>query len=167
MDEKVKQFLKEAKSKEREAFEKERDEFLISIGLVDDTKTIRKYSPEYGYPYLEWDMSTRKYFYDSYSAVEVTDEEYKELKKYYGKKIKKTKRINNTAEIFLAHVNAIVLIIGILASVILLGAMTLGKGDYLLIASIGILIISIISWAVIKTFLNISNNLHEINSKLK
>lgn len=154
MDPKVKEFIDAAKSKERAKFEKERDAHLIRLGLVK--------------------KETRK-TYDgvSYIPLDVTDEEYAEIKKITEEKPNEDIKIENGAENFLAVFNGIFLGIGILASVILLIAAIDGlsygddEGVVYLLSSIGVLLVSIISWNITRVLLNISNNLHKINAKLK
>ena len=49
MDAKVKEFLDAAKAKEREIYEKKRDEHLISLGLINKDETAYEYSDKYDY----------------------------------------------------------------------------------------------------------------------
>lgn len=171
MDPKVKEFIDSAKSKKREEFEKERDAHLISLGLIKEK--VRKYSDAYGGGYYAYDEVQKKYYGEFNVPVNVTDEEYAEIKKITEEKPNEDIKIENGAEKFLAVFNGIFLGIGILASVILLIAAIDGlsygddEGVVYLLSSIGVLLVSIISWNITRVLLNISNNLHKINSKLK
>ncbi len=165
MDAKVKEFLDAAKAKEK----KERDNHLISLGLIDEGKTQREYSQNYGAGFYQWDEEKKMYYNDKAVPVEVTDEEYEEIKKYSSKNAVESVELDNGAESFLKVINIIVLIIGIIATVGLLIAAAnsyRGGGVYVLSAA-AVLVVSLISWAVVKVVLNMSNNLHKINSKLK
>ena len=67
------------------------------------------------------------------------------------------------------RINGIALALGIISAVfILFSALSAkGVGGYFVLAALGILLVSFVSWAIVKVMLNISNNLHMINSKLK
>ena len=164
MDPKVKEFIETAKSKERAEFEKKRDEHLISLGLIKEQ--IREYSDSYGDGYYQYDEEKNKYYKDSLVLVNVTDEEYEEIKKIATK----PEEVENGAENFLRVINGISLVIGIIFAVILIIASVNSYGDEsttFLIAGIVVLLISFVSCAIIRVLLNISDNLHKINAKLK
>ena len=177
----VKEYLDAAKAAERKKFEEKRDSILISLGLVDPDKTKREYSDldYYTYAYPEWDPEKRKHYRIVHEPVEVTDEEFEEIMKYAPKVSKKevlndikyTPRfveVENGAEKFLAVVNNIALAIGIIAAVFLLFiALNSNKiAGYFVLSALGVLLVSFVSWAVVKVVLNVSNNLHEINAKM-
>ncbi len=169
MDAKVKEFIEAAKTKEREIFEKERDKHLISLGLVNENESTREYSEYSGSVYNKWDEEKKMYYYERPVPIKVSDEEYEEIKKYSTKKVVEEVELDNGAESFLSVVNVIGLIVGIIATVGLLIAAAdsyRGGGVYVLAAA-AVLMVSLISWAVVKVVLNMSNNLHKINSKLK
>ena len=178
---KVKEYLDAAKAAERKKFEEKRDSILISLGLVDPDKTKREYSDldYYTYAYPEWDPEKRKHYRIVHEPVEVTDEEFEEIMKYAPKVSKKEVsndikytpqcvEVENGAEKFLAVVNNIALAIGIIAAVFLLFiALNSNKiAGYFVLSALGVLLVSFVSWAVVKVVLNVSNNLHEINAKM-
>lgn len=169
MDEKVKEFLETAKAKEREAFEKKRDEHLISLGLVNEGESVREYADNYSYIFNKWDEETKKYYREKLVAISVTDEEYEEIKKYSATDVVEEEELENGAEKFLAIINGISLAIGIIAAIVLIfvALNSYRNGGYFFLASVVILLMSLVSWAIVKVVLNISNNLHKINSKLK
>lgn len=170
MDAKVKEFLDAAKAKEREAFEKKRDEHLISLGLIDEeSEVVREYSSYYSTRFEKWDVDKKMYYYDRKQPVKVTDEEYEEILKYSTKNEIEEIEIENGAEKFLSVMNGINLAIGIIAAVVLIFVAldAYRNGGYYFLASVVILLTSLISWAIVKVVLNISNNLHKINSKQK
>ena len=179
MDELVKKFLDEAKVKENEAIEKaaqknkeERDEFLVSLGLIKGTE--RKWRQNIGHPYVNWDAEKKMYYYDAPKAVEVTDEEFAEIQKYA--KYHKTEEssteeeelpYDNTAERTLNTINKIMLTLAIIGGVIVF-FIALAEEEYgmllwALVAVFGYLIV----WAIVKVYINISNNLHSLNEKIK
>jgi hypothetical protein len=172
MDAKVKEFLDAAKAMEREAFEKKRDEHLISLGLINDEESVLEYSDSYNYNkgFVKYNSKLDKYYrVVKVVPVKVSDEEYEEIKKVSATPAAiHEENIGNGAEEFLGVVNGIILVISIIATVAIFFIATLeeGRGIFFLIG-LGILLIGLISWATVKVMLNISNNLHKINSKLK
>jgi hypothetical protein len=72
------------KEKERIiASEKEkRDKHLISIGLIDEGKTIRQYQDYYSNN-SKYDEDKKQYYIEIAGALDVTDEEYLEICKYF------------------------------------------------------------------------------------
>lgn len=167
MNPKVKQFLEEAKAKERAEFEKQRDAHLIKLGLVDEDKSTIEYSDCYtpAYGFEKYDRELNKYYKRVPAPIEVTDEEYELIKRYSATKPTVTQ--NNDAEIFLDKVNSFVAIVSIVTSIVL-AALALKDGSWVLFLGVVVIaIVSLISSAAVKVLLNISNNLHDINSKLK
>lgn len=77
--------------------------------------------------------------------------------------------MDNGAEKFLGVISGILLAVSIIASVVLmfLAMDAYRGGEYYLLGGLVLLLPSLISFASIKVILNISNNLHKINSKLK
>lgn len=167
MDTKVKEFLDAAKAKEREAFEKKRDEHLISLGLVNEEESVREYADNYNYVFNKWDEEAKKYYREKLVAISVTDEEYEEIIKHSTPTANDVVELDNGAEKFLGVINIIALIVSIITTIVLaIIASSEGEG-VILLAGLGVLLVGLISWAVVKVMLNISNNLHKINSKLK
>ena len=168
MDAKVKDFLDKAKAKERAAYEEERDKLLISLGLTTDKPYI-EYSEFKEYQSDKWDKETKMYYREIPVPVKVTDEEYEEIKKYTKKEADDSIELDDTAESILGVLNTIFLILGIAATIfIIYKGFTSSRafGDYILEAII-VLVASMATWAAWKVVLNMSNNLHQINSKIK
>ena len=167
MDEKVRSFLDKAKS-----------EKLIAMGLIKET--VKEYGP-YGLKYSKYDPETKKYYRETPIPVDVTDEEFEKICKFaemnrskqqeenIDSKIAERGSINNGAERILGLCNTIGIVIGIvLAVVCVLVGLFLDFEYSILFIVYGIIILIpfTLSWAALKVFLNISNNLHQINSKL-
>ena len=118
MNAKVQEFIDKMIEKQKGEELKQREELLISLGLIDEEKTKR------GIVYLDnwdgtkdckFDNEKNKYYKESFvpAAIEITDEEYLEILKYAPKgqaKVEKVKEstkttwanaINITATIFL------------------------------------------------------------------
>ena len=164
--------------------DQERDKLLVSLGLIDHYE--KSYGP-YGHPYVNFDKDTKLYYYDRPIPVAVTDEEFAEILKLAEinkrskpmapnseddkeKKHRALREINNGAENTLRVFNIVFLILGILAAVfVLISGLHHWSRDVKFMSaliSIGIVLVFLFNWAVMKTFINISNNLHEINAKL-
>lgn len=86
MNVKVEEFIKKAKAELLSEEKKQRDEHLVSLGLVDESKTVRgrKYSKEWVPPFQQYDKEKDLYYYETEinAPLEVSDEEYKEILKY-------------------------------------------------------------------------------------
>ncbi len=176
MDEILKKFLEEAKAKEKEAADlaaqkekEERDAYLISLGLTSGME--RKWSDNYSDLYVNWDNSKEKYYYDCPIPINVTDEEYALIKKY-APILKKSSltdddaQASDAAESTLNVINSIFLTVVIIGSVVLLFT-ALGFELYLnIVWALCLLIVGLCAWAFVKVYINISNNLHEINNKM-
>lgn len=168
MEPMVKEFIEKAQAKEREKFEKERDKVLISLGLISET--FREYSTGYSYLYPEYDADKKAYYHEKKIPVTVTDEEFEIIKKYAEANSEpKEVELDNGAEKFLGVINGILLTISIIASVVLMFVAldAYSGGGYYFLGGLVLLLLSLISFASIKVILNISNNLHKINSKQK
>lgn len=171
MDAKLKEFLDAARLKERQAFEQERDDHLISLGLLDEDETTYIYSDSYDSEqgFIFYNPELNKHYKIIPVPIKVSDEEYEEIKKLSAPTKLMEEEIDNGAELFLGIMNKISLVIGVIAAIALLivGIGTsIGLGYYVL-ASIVTLLASLISWALLKVLLNISNNLHKISHKQK
>ncbi len=153
MNPKVKAFIENAQEKQQKQAKQERDELLVSLGLTDGVE--RKY----------WDDEKQMYYYDAPVPISVTDEEYELIKMYVkqrGEKRADESEKSNGAERFLGVINTISLVVGLLCAVVMLFL-----GVEMVIAGICLAIVMFVSWAMVKVVLNISNNLHDINAKMK
>lgn len=78
----LKEFLDKKQAEQRKEFESERDKLLVSLGLV---KFEKEYSPsgKQTGPYVKYDVGAKNYYYVKHKTpIEVTDEEYEQIKKY-------------------------------------------------------------------------------------
>ncbi len=114
MNAKVEEFINKMKKEQKEEELRQKEAFLISIGLVDETKKIEviEYC-DYDGPDCKWDKEEGKHFKikEEYAPIEVTDEEYQELLKYVS--IEKQEEINGTSKIKKTWSNTISLIANI------------------------------------------------------
>lgn len=178
MEQIVKEYLEKAQSKERQIFEKERDDLLVKLGLTKDV--VREYTElnYYSVDYPNWDPEKRKYYSEKPIPVEVSDEEYEEIKKYAKLSLPKEDVVeifkddvlDNGAESFLGGVNAVMLVVSIIVAIALFFSYLSEIGDgggYIILGAILLILLSVISFYSVKVILNMSNNLHKINAKLK
>ena len=154
MHPKVEDFLQKAKEEEL----KKRQDRLIELGLYEE---IEVSNDTYNRMECITDKETGVYVYKYYKwiAVDVSDEEYEMILKHSHSN-KQNLNYKNGAEQFINVINTIILMIGIVAAIVLVFT---GFAIYGIYSAL----ITTIFWAVIKVALNISNNLHQINAKLK
>lgn len=161
MHPKVEEFLQKAKEEEL----KKRQDRLIELGLYEEIEVSTGI-----YNRTEWitDKETGRYVckYYKWIAVDVSDEEYEMILKHYPPNEQEQPR-NNGAEKFLGTINTLTLIIGIFIAMALALYGFIAGSSMSILYGIGGALITTIYWAVIKVTLNISNNLHQINAKLK
>ena len=169
MGQSAQEFISVAKAKAREDYEKKRDAHLIRLGLVDKEKKSIQYSRYQTAEYTTWDPEKQMYFGTVCSPIEVTDEEYEEIKRLTEDKSKETLDMSNGAESFLNVILIISLIIGIIAALglFITGSIQYRGGGIYMLGGAAMLITSLVNFAVGKVVLNISNNLHSINAKTK
>ena len=132
MNEKVENLIKQERERLEALKKQERDRHLISIGLVDENKTARKYQEFYSES-AQWDEEKRRHYKEIVGALDVTDEEYIEICKYYPpstseEEIKKnvlesnsasqTKSLNTIKNIAVFYL--VITIIGIIAWLVVL-----------------------------------------------
>lgn len=118
MNGKVQEFINKMIEEQKGEELKQREEYLISLGLIDEEKTKREivYLDIWdGTKDCKFDNEKNKYYKESFvpAAIKITDEEYQEILKYAPKgqeKVEKVKEstkttwanaINITATIFL------------------------------------------------------------------
>ena len=121
MNTKVQDFINKMKEEEK----KQRDENLISLGLVDETKKIieRQYI-NYYCSEAKFDEEKKLNYIEKevYAPIDVTDEEYKEIVKYsvFGEvKIQETKEINTTWANAIKVIANILLVLNIIEELML------------------------------------------------
>lgn len=82
MNPKVQELIDKKKEEEREKELKLRNEHLISLGLVDEELSKKEYTSYYSNS-TKYDEEKKLYYIERNVAIEVTDEEYAEICKYY------------------------------------------------------------------------------------
>lgn len=96
----LKEFLDKKQAEQRKEFESERDQLLVSLGLV---KFEKEYSPsgKQTGPYVKYDEEAKNYYYVKHKTpIEVTDEEYEQIKKYaLTQKPKKLQTLQKSNEV--------------------------------------------------------------------
>lgn len=103
MNEKLKEFLETKRNIELDKEKEEKRKNLIELGLYD-----KVYSPDNSYSeefcLSEWNSDESKNKYYKIETVEITDEEYQEVKKYLKKEENKEKNSIATLLVFFAWV---------------------------------------------------------------
>jgi len=171
-NEKVENLIKQKKDRQ-DTFKKQmRDEHLISIGLIDENKTERKYQ-SYFSDSAKFDEEKQMYYKGCDVALDVTDEEYEEICKYFPTTLTEKEIFKNAtfAETTLNIIGIIVLVCGIIGTLICLFTITTNNyGEFNaigFITSIGVLLTSLTTWAVLRVFCEVAINVRQINNKTK
>ena len=173
MNGKVEDLIKQGKELEKQM----RDAHLISLGLIDESKSERQYVPSYFSASAKLDTETNKYYFEEPVAIKVTDEEYEEICKYYSPKPqeKEILKTETTAEKTLNIIAIVVLLCGIICTLICLFSISFvadihGNTEFNAIGfiiSIGVLLTSLTIWSVLRVFYEIAINARQINNKIK
>lgn len=127
MNTKVQDFINKMKEEEK----KQRDEKLISLGLIDESKTITKRTSENVNnitPNAQWDNENAQYYVETkeYFPIEVTNEEYQEILKYSSFANNKPEEIKEEVkEISTTWASAIKTIASILLAINIIGGFIL------------------------------------------
>ena len=82
MNEKLKEFLESKKEIQRAEFEENKAKTLIDLGLFDKIYAEDDSEFTYEFPESEYDAETSTFKRYKKQAIDITDEEYDELKKY-------------------------------------------------------------------------------------
>lgn len=166
--------VQELISKKQEEIKKEklekREHHLIKLGLTANTK--RVYFDNWtNSPDCKYDEEKKKYYEETAGALEVSDEEYNEICKYFPEENDDeptTESISNGAENTLKTTAGIILIIGVLS--LFAGIIIVLAEELPIITLIDIVkffLTTLISWAIMRCIANISITLKEIKSKIK
>lgn len=130
MNAKVQEFIDKMIEKQKGEELKQREELLISLGLIDEEKTKR------GIVYLDnwdgtkdckFDNEKNKYYKESFvpAAIEITDEEYLEILKYAPVKSRSIEKTIEKEEVKTTWANAIKVIANILLALNIIGGIIL------------------------------------------
>ena len=82
MKEKVEELIRNEKERIIASEKQKRDDHLISLGLIEEGKMNRIYQDEFSQEAI-YDKEKEKYYTESAVALDVTDEEYSEICKYF------------------------------------------------------------------------------------
>lgn len=164
MEKTAQDFIAALKAKEREEYERKRDLHLIELGLVKEN-TITIYSRVQTEMCRMWDNEKQMYFNLVKEPIAVTDEEYDEIKRLTHVK---EPNINSDSEKHLKSFLKAYLIISIIVAIIIfIGGIIADSFIIGVIIGIVLLVTSWLYYVIGGVLLNISNNLHSINSKVK
>ncbi|HHT22798.1 MAG TPA: hypothetical protein GXZ87_05735 [Bacteroidales bacterium] len=172
MNEKVKTLIESKKQKLHEEKTKQKQKHLIDLGLVDSTKRKRFYVdvPIEGALY---DEVEKRYYINKPKPLDVTDDEYEEICKYFPPNESYTNQEVEltTVENTLNTLAYVVLWIGIIGGVIGLFTLTTVEDRYIeefspegLIISLAIILFGVINFAVFKLFVEIAVNIRKKHS---
>ena len=125
MNEKLKNFLDAKKDSEIKKNEETKQKTLLDLGLYEKVySSDNKYSGEFCLS--EWDSATQTSKYYKKVPIEITDEEYQEVKKYSKEEVATE---NNSVAVALTIIAWVIFIVGFIAG-IALGTVEVEKGYY-------------------------------------
>lgn len=173
MNEKVENLIKQEKEHLHILKQQMRDNHLISLGLIDESKTFRKYQNYYSES-AKLDEGNQKFYTESVGALDVNEEEYAEICKYFPPNLQKNEIFNNptAGERTLDIITIIVLVCGIICTFICLVTLVFvnkygdfGEGFNIIgfIISLGVLLTSLTTWSILRVFSEIAANIRQIN----
>ena len=176
MNEKVENLIKQEKERLETSEKQMRKNHLISIGLIDENKTERRYIEDSKVVPIagKYDKEQKKFYIEKPFAIDVSDDEYQEICKYFPPE--KEEFISKTnAENILNVMSIVTLVCGIIGTLICLFTIAFVFDRYGfdkfspvgLVIAIGVLITSLVTYAILKVIREISINLRQINNKTK
>jgi len=177
MNDKVDNLIKQEKERLLSLKQQMRDNHLISLGLIDESKTFRKYQ-NYFSESAKLDEENQKFYTESVGALDVSEEEYAEICKYFPPKFQKNEILNNPtgSEKTLNIIAIICLVCGIICTLIFLGILAFvdkygdfGDGFNItgFMISLGVLLISLTIWSILRVFSQIASNVRQMNCQSK
>lgn len=168
MNEKVEALISKRKEELRKRSLKRRNQHLVDLGLVSEKSTRQYFDTWQNTPDCKWDEEKKKYYIGVEVPLEVTDEEYAEICKYFPETTSMVEIETFGAEVTLKTIASIILVVGILSFLILVGMAITGEfPPVVVVYAIVVLIIGLSFWAAFRCFANISISLKKINSKIK
>ena len=167
MNPKLQAYLEKAKEERRKQELEKRNAFLISLGLIDEEKSIIKWSKTFrdsedNSEYPNYDEKKDMYYRGTKVAIEVSDEEYAELLRLNPQKAPEIKELSRSAESLLGTLNSLFLLVGVAIAIILVIMGFSNSQLIMVIYGVVILISVLVYWAACRVFLNISNSLFNI-----
>lgn len=168
MNKKIEELISGRKEELRSQTMERRRRHLIDLGLLSDKSTLQYFDTWQNLPDCKWDEEKKKYYVGVAVPLEVTDEEYAEICKYFPESEENGERQGFGAENTLNIMASVLLAVGVLgALVVLVLVISEGLPGIMLLCSVLPLVIGLSTWATLKCFVNISVTLKLINAKIK
>ena len=176
MNEKLQRFLKAQEEAKQKNYDANKRQILCKLKLVDQIYSpVDQYTTEF--PLSVWDAKEQKYRYYKEEPIQITDEEFEEVRKYYNPKkhdCLDTESDDNGIATALTVIAWIIFICGFILGIIL-GADVAETSRYFSDSSSEFSIsTALITWAVsfisgiaFLGFAEIIKLLHDINNKIK
>ena len=169
MNEKLKKFLDSKKDTETQKYEEKKQKILIDLGLYE-----KVYSPDNKpseeFSIYEWDSVNQVNKYYKKVPIEITDEEYQEIKKYAKEEEKEEKEVSdNPVATALTFIAWVIFLVGFIAGLALGTEQVLRGYSYTTVFSFANAFvywwISFISGTLVRGFAEIIKLLNAINKK--
>ncbi len=158
--------IAEAKAKKEEAKRKH----LVELGLIEGVE--RVYSDTYTYGAdTKYDEERKQYYVEVPQAIEVSDEEYAEICRYYPESKGAAVAENDdeyAAENTLKTIATLCLVVGAIAAVFCLMIVIEEELDASVLIGVAVAFLAILeAWALLRCIGNMSTTLKQIKAKLK
>lgn len=168
MNPKVEELISRKKEEIKNQTLKKRRQHLIKLGLVSDERIIQYQDNWDNSPECKWDREKNKYYKEIAAPIEVTDEEYEEICRYFPEDNVPVENETYGAENTLNTMATIILVIGLLSAFVLIFLIFGGVLPPIAFLYDIILVLTVLaSWAILRCFANISVTLKKINAKIK
>jgi hypothetical protein len=175
MNSKVQELIDTERQRLISAKKQDRDNLLISLGLIDEEKTILKeyvhYDPQF--PSRKFDEVKKVYYQEIPAPLSITDDEYEELSRYFPED-NKTSNGSTSEEGTLNAIAVITLILGLICSLILFFTLALESDRWGtefkmtgFVIALSVMLYTIMTWALLRVISNISINIRQLNNKTK
>jgi hypothetical protein len=172
MNDKVDNLIRQAKESKKQEEIIARENHLRSIGLIDENKTTRAYANYYSES-SKFDQDKGLYYKEVVGVIDVTDEEYEQICKYFPPKIEEVELIKTDAEKTIGTIAFVNLCCGIIISVmgviysLYCFANLIDHAPLVFFITIMIFLSTMITWAIMTIIRDISINIRQIASKIK
>jgi hypothetical protein len=181
MNIKIQELIEEKKKRLDSSKQAQRDKHLIKLELIDEEKSNREYTDVYSDKYPYYDPEKKKHYREVKVALNITEQEYEELCKYFPPDSKNINTYDSYENTLNSHENTlnvvanITLGVGILCTIILSFSIVYTDVPYResefdltgFAITLSVLLTTILTWALLRVISSISTNVRELNNKTK
>ena len=174
MNIKIQELIEEKKKRLDSSKQAQRDKHLIKLELIDEEKSNREYSDAYRHTHPYYDSEKKKHYREVKVALNITEQEYEELCKYFPLESEEVDDFN-TYENTLSTIGNITLIAGLICTIILFFSIVFIDAPYGdsefnsagFAITLSVFLTTITTWALLRVISSISINVRQLNNKTK